>query len=88
MRVAEIITDKLNRAFQPEVFELIDDSEKHRGHGGWRPGGASHFRLRLVSARFAGRSRVARQRAVNEVLAEELAGPVHALTMDLRAPGE
>lgn len=88
MRVAEIITDKLNRAFQPEVFELIDDSEKHRGHGGWRPGGASHFRLRLVSARFAGQSRVARQRAVNQVLAEELAGPVHALAMDLRAPGE
>ena len=88
MRIDEIITEKLTRAFQPEEFELIDDSEKHRGHGNWREGGETHFRLRLVSATFAGQSRVARQRAVNKVLAEELAGPVHALAMELLAPGE
>ena len=70
------------------VNELIDDSEKHRGHGGWREGGESHFRLRMISAAFEGQSRVQRQRAVNKVLADELAGPVHALSMDLRAPGE
>ena len=88
MAVAEIITEKLNLAFRPEILELVDDSERHRGHGGYREGGESHFNLRMVSAAFAGQNRVARQRAVNKVLAEELAGPVHALSMDLRAPGE
>ena len=88
MAVAKIITEKLKRAFAPEILELTDDSEKHRGHGGWREGGESHFNLRMVSAAFAGQGRVQRQRAVNKVLAEELAGPVHALAMDLKAPGE
>ena len=88
MSVTEIITEKLKNAFGPEIFELIDDSEKHRGHGGWREGGESHFHLRMTSAHFAGQGRVQRQRAVNRVLAEELAGPLHALTMELRAPGE
>ena len=88
MGMTEIITEKLKKAFQPEVFELIDDSEKHRGHGGWREGGESHFNLRMVAACFAGQGRVQRQRAVNKVLAVELAGPVHALAMELRAPGE
>lgn len=88
MRVTEKMTEKLKMAFEPVSFELIDDSESHRGHGGWREGGESHFRLRMTSARFAGQGRVQRQRAVNKVLAEELAGPVHALAMELRAPGE
>ena len=88
MRVTEIMTEKLRNAFDPVSFELIDESENHRGHGGWREGGESHFRLRMTSAGFAGQGRVQRQRAVNKVLAEELAGPVHALAMELRAPGE
>jgi BolA protein len=86
--VTEIITEKLKTAFEPDSFELIDESENHRGHGGWREGGESHFRLRMTSARFAGQGRVQRQRAVNSVLAEELAGPVHALAMELSSPGE
>ncbi len=88
MSVAEIITAKLNRAFQPEALELIDESERHRGHSGWREGGETHFRLRMTSEAFAGQGRVARQRAVNRVLAEELAERVHALAMELKAPGE
>ena len=88
MRVTEKMTEKLKKAFEPASFELIDDSESHRGHGGWRDGGESHFRLRMTSARFEGQGRVQRQRAVNKILAEELAGPVHALEMELRAPGE
>lgn len=88
MSVAEIITAKLKDAFEPSELELIDESERHRGHSGWREGGETHFRLRMTSARFAGEGRVARQRAVNRVLAEELAGPVHALAMELKAPGE
>jgi BolA protein len=85
---AEIIEKKLKTAFDPEVIELTDESEKHRGHGGWREGGETHFHLRMVSASFAGQGRVQRQRAVNRILAEELAGKVHALAMELRAPGE
>ena len=88
MSLTEIITEKLLKAFEPEIFELIDDSEGHRGHGGWREGGESHFRLRMTSHCFSAQGRVQRQRAVNKVLAEELAGPVHALVMELRAPGE
>lgn len=88
MRVTEKMTEKLKNAFEPSSFELIDDSESHRGHGGWRDGGESHFRLRMTSVHFEGQGRVQRQRAVNKVLAEELAGPVHALEMELRAPGE
>jgi len=88
MTVTESMEAKLRAAFGPERFELIDESERHRGHSGWREGGESHFRLRMVAPAFAGESRVARQRAVNRVLAEELAGPVHALAMELKAPGE
>ncbi len=88
MPVSEKITEKLKIAFEPLALELVDDSERHRGHGGWREGGETHFHLRMTSARFAGKSRVERQRAVNGVLAEELAGPVHALSMELKAPGE
>ena len=86
MGLAEIITEKLKNAFNPDKFELIDDSEKHRGHGGWREGGESHFILRMTSRHFVGQGQVQRQRAVNNVLAEELAGPIHALSMELRAP--
>ena len=88
MSLAEKMTSKLKIAFEPRMIELIDDSERHRGHGGWREGGETHFHLRMISASFAGQSRVQRQRAVNRVLAEELAGPVHALSMELAAPGE
>lgn len=88
MTVTETLEHKLRAAFEPEAMELVDESERHRGHSGYREGGESHFRLRMTSSAFAGESRVARQRAVNRVLAEELAGPVHALAMELRAPGE
>jgi len=88
MGLTERIEAKLRAAFAPEAFELVDESERHRGHSGWREGGETHFRLRMVSAAFDGQGRVARQRAVNAALAEELAGPVHALAMELKAPGE
>lgn len=88
MSVAAIIETKLREAFSPQALELIDESERHRGHGGWREGGETHFRLRMTTAAFTGQTRIARQRAVNRVLAEELAGPVHAFAMELSAPGE
>ncbi|MEM0943164.1 MAG: BolA family protein [Pseudomonadota bacterium] len=88
MGMQQLMTDKLTEAFQPDLLEVVDESEDHRGHGGWREGGETHFRVRMTSPAFAGQSRVARQRAVNKVLAEEMATTVHALAMELKAPGE
>jgi len=86
--VAETITAKLTAALQPEHLEVVDESHKHHGHAGWREGGETHFHVSLVAQAFAGRSRLERQRAVYAALAEELAGPVHALQVTARAPGE
>jgi len=80
------IEQKLVAFFAPANLEVIDESEQHRGHGGWREGGETHFRVRMTSATFSGQSRVNRQRAVNKCLSEELATTVHALAMELRAP--
>lgn len=79
---------KLEAAFAPERLEVVDASERHRGHGGWREGGESHFDVVIVAAAFQGLSRLARQRAVHAAVAEELAGPVHALSIRAEAPGE
>ena len=84
MRVADIINTKLEEAFSPTQLEVIDESEKHRGHSGWREGGETHFHVIMKTKAFNGKSRLEAQRAVNKVLAEELAGPVHALTLDLK----
>lgn len=81
MQVSHIIENKLTDAFAPEAIEVIDDSESHRGHAGWREGGQTHFTVTIRAAAFNGLSRVARQRAIHKVLAEELAGPVHALAL-------
>jgi BolA protein len=86
--VADAIRDKLATHLQPSRLEVVDQSALHAGHAGARPGGETHFHLTVVSAAFAGESPVKRQRLVHRLLAEELAGPVHALAMTLRAPGE
>lgn len=91
--IATIIREKLTAAFQPTRLELEDDSWRHAGHhheGGMdaRPGGESHFNLTLVSEAFVGMGRVQRQRAINGLLAEELAGPVHALSIKALTPQE
>lgn len=78
----------LESAFQPDWLRLVDESALHAGHAGARQDGETHFRLAIVSAAFAGLSRVARQRAVHAVLADALAGPVHALSVQALAPGE
>ena len=85
--VSDSIRSKLQLAFDPVRLEVVDASERHRGHGGWREGGETHFDVTVVSAAFAGMGRLQRQRAVNLVLAEELAGPVHALSVKAEAPG-
>ena len=86
MNMKSRIESKLRETFLPTELEVIDESEQHRGHGGWREGGETHFRVRMVSESFSGQSRVARQRAVNACLKEELATTVHALAMELSPP--
>ena len=86
--VAESIREKLQKRFAPDHLEVIDDSALHEGHEGARAGGESHFTVRIVSASFAGVPRVQRQRQVYAELADELQGPVHALSVKALAPGE
>lgn len=88
MTVAQRIHEKLAAAFQPSRLAIHDDSRRHAGHADARPEGETHFRIEIVAAAFEGQSRVARQRSVYAVLAEELAGPVHALQLTTLAPGE
>jgi BolA protein len=84
--VAQRIRQKLETAFTPARLSVTDDSEKHAGHAGAREGGESHFTVEIISDAFAGKSRVERQRMVNNALADELAGPVHALSIKAEAP--
>jgi BolA protein len=87
--VATLIHNKLQNAFAPERLEVVDDSARHAGHAGAGDGGGeSHFNVTLVTSAFAGMGRVERQRRIHAVLAEELAGPVHALSLKALAPGE
>ncbi|NWG46726.1 MAG: BolA family transcriptional regulator [Alphaproteobacteria bacterium] len=88
MSVAETLRLRLEAAFEPQALAILDESERHRGHAGHRPGGETHFRIRIVSSAFAGLSRLARQRRVHEVLAAEIAGGIHALSLELRTPEE
>lgn len=83
MPLAEVIRAKLESAFHPVELEVTDESEGHRGHGGWREGGETHFRVRMRAPGLAALTRVARERAVHKVLAEELATRIHALALDL-----
>ncbi|QNM82345.1 BolA family transcriptional regulator [Sphingomonas sabuli] len=85
--VAREMIDRL-QALDPTRLELVDDSEKHRGHGGYNPSGESHFTLTIESAHFAGKSRVERQRLVHRALGEMVGERVHALSIKARAPGE
>ncbi len=86
--VADRLRDALQQRFLPERLEITDDSARHAGHAGAHPGGESHFTVAIVSSAFAGLSRVERQRQVHAALAQELAGPVHALSVKASAPGE
>lgn len=88
MRVADRIHQKLTAALAPLRLDIADDSHKHAGHAGARPGGESHFSVEIVSAAFEDQPRVARQRIVYEILKEELEGPVHALALRTLTPAE
>lgn len=85
-QIAQRIESKLRMAFTPESLSVIDESNQHHGHAGWRESGETHFRIEIVAKAFEGKSRVEAQRAVYAVLAEEMAGPVHALALSASAP--
>lgn len=83
--VAQKLSEKLNAAFSPTSLNLIDESHQHAGHAGARPEGETHFKLHIVSSEFAGKSRIEVHRMITSVLAEELAGRVHALSITAKA---
>jgi len=88
MATRDLITEKLTLAFAPARLDVIDESHQHEGHAGHRPGGETHFRVHIISEAFRGKSRLERHRMVNEILASELEGGVHALAIHASAPGE
>ncbi len=91
MQVEQRIREKLNAAFAPERLVIENDSHKHAHHAPMQGGaytGETHFTVTIISNAFTGRSRIDRHRLVHEVLAEELAGPVHALAVKAATPSE
>ena len=86
--VATEMLARLNSALSPTHIDLIDDSEQHRGHGGYNPAGESHFSLRIESAAFAGKNRIERQRMIYAALGDLMRERVHALSIRARAPDE
>jgi BolA protein len=82
MTYRERMIDKLTAAFRPSVLEVIDESERHHGHGGAHRDGETHFTVHIVSEAFRGKSRLERHRMINAVVADELAERVHALTIE------
>lgn len=87
MGVKDRITQAL-AALNPVALEVFDESERHHGHAGWKEGGETHFRVRVVSPAFAGKSRLERHRLVNALVAEEFKGRLHAFALEAKAPGE
>lgn len=88
MKRIDRIRSVLEGALVPERLEIEDESHRHAGHAGAAPGGETHYSLVVVSAKFLGESRVARQRRVYALLAEEFEGGLHALSVTALAPGE
>ncbi|MEP3345653.1 MAG: BolA family protein [Litoreibacter sp.] len=83
MGITEQIDDKLRTVFAPTRLDVVDDSESHRGHGGYQEGGESHFNVSIRSEAFAGMSRIQRHRAVHAALGADLIGKIHALALDI-----
>jgi len=83
-----IIQEKLRITLTPLSLEIVDESHKHAGHAGARPGGNTHFHIRIVSEAFTPLSRVERHRLVHDVLKEELETTIHALSLNLKSPKE
>ncbi|MGO9743405.1 MAG: BolA family protein [Roseiarcus sp.] len=93
MNMKDRIAERLTGGLAPSVLEIVDESDRHAGHAGHRhdgpkAGGETHYRIRIVSERFAGMNRVARHRAVYDLLGAEIADGVHALALQTLTPDE
>lgn len=89
MTISASITEKMTAAFKPVHLEVINESHMHAGHQEKFDGaGETHFRIRIVTEVFSGKSRIDRHRAITGLLTEELAGELHALAIEASAPGE
>ncbi|MEO5806554.1 BolA family protein [Devosia sp.] len=86
MSVRDTIIEKLSASFAPAHLEVIDESNKHFGHAGWREGGETHFRVRIATRHFDGKARIAQHRDIMSVLDAELKGRVHALAIEVLPP--
>jgi BolA protein len=87
MPVRDAIVAKLSAKFAPSHLEVIDESSRHQGHAGSRPGGETHFRVRISAAALDGLSRVAQHRAITDAVSDEFKAGVHALAIEVRAAG-
>ncbi|MDP1671117.1 MAG: BolA family protein [Alphaproteobacteria bacterium] len=88
MNVADTIRIRLEQMLAPSSLEVVDESHRHEGHSGAKPSGETHFNVVIVSAAFAGKTRIARHRMVFDVLQDLMDAPVHALTLSARTPDE
>ncbi len=88
MNIAGTIRAKLEQSLAPSLLEIVDESHRHEGHSGTKPSGETHFNIVIVSALFAGKTRVARHRMVFEILKELMDAPVHALALSTLTPEE
>jgi BolA protein len=88
MTMKERIAAKLTQGLRPTRLDIVDESDRHKGHAGAREGGETHYRVYIVSDSFAGKGRVQRHRIVYALLADEFAAGVHALALKALAPGE
>lgn len=84
--VAAEMRRRLEAALNPTLLTLTDDSEQHRGHGGYNPEGESHFSLVIESSAFIGKSRIERQRLIHAAIGDLLKERVHALSITAREP--
>lgn len=85
MNVTQEIQTRLTKAFTPDELQVVDESERHRGHAGYQEGGESHFRVTIKAPAFAEMSRIARHRAIHEALGRDLVGRIHALALNVGA---
>ena len=88
MRLSDWIARTLEERLQPTRLAVLDESAQHSGHGGWREGGETHFRVDIVSEAFSGKTRVERHRLVNDALKGAFQRGLHALAIKAKAPGE
>ena len=84
MGLAKEIESRLVTAFAPEFVNVIDESDKHRGHAGYQDGGESHWKIEIKAAALDGLSRIARHRAIHGAIGKDIIGRIHALAIDIR----